>query len=81
MNFSANADNSSRTDLFLFCTEERGGKPVQTTGAWLPGRGSGPNYVAYFFVVIDSNRLYKLNLSDQAQFALQMEVVSLSDLV
>jgi len=81
MNFSANADNSSRTDLFLFSTEKRGGKPVQTTGARLSGRGSGPTSVAYFFVVVDSSRLYKLTLSDQAQFNLQLKVFSLSDSV
>lgn len=78
---SANADNSSRADLLLVSTEERRRKPVQTAGVHLSGRGSGPNYIAYFFVVIDSKRWYKLNLSDQAQFNLQLKVVSLSHLV
>jgi len=78
---SANADNFSRTDLFLVSDEERGRKPVQTTGARLSEKGSGPNYVAYFFVVIDSSRFYKLNISDQAHFNLKLKDVSLSDLV
>jgi hypothetical protein len=81
MNFSANADNSSRTELFLVNTEERGVKPGQTTGARLSEREPWPNYVAYFFVIIDSSQLYILTLSDQAQFTLQLKVVSLSDLV
>jgi hypothetical protein len=57
--------------------DERGGKPVQITGAWRSGRGSGPNYVANVFVFLCSViicRLYKLTISLQLR-------VGLSDLV
>jgi hypothetical protein len=62
--------------------DEKGGKPVQITGARKSGKGPGPDNVAYvaFLGSIIVCRLYKLTLSDQAQVTLQL-TVSLSDLV
>ena len=56
-------------------------EPIQITGTRSSGRGPRPDYFAYVFVFPDSTiicRLYKLNISDQAQVSLQMRG-SLSD--